>query len=75
MMIDEHYLWLESIVQRDQTLIMLAAIALYLVLPWIALDWAGRMWSPRIVQGLRWLFLAGGVAVYAITLAVSGAGS
>ena len=73
-MIEQHYIWLESIVQRDQTLVMLAAIALYLVLPWIGLDWAGRLWSPRLVQWLRYGFLVGGAGVYVLTLAVSGAG-
>ena len=73
-MIEQHYIWLESIVQRDQTLVMLASIALYLVLPWIGLDWAGRLWPPQIVQWMRYAFLIGGVGIYILTLAVSGGG-
>jgi len=71
-MTSEYFLWLDSIAQRDATLVALAMIAVYLVLPWVALDWAGRHWSPGAVQFVRWLFIGGGIAVYVLTVVVSG---
>jgi hypothetical protein len=72
-MIEQYYIWLDAMAARDATLVMLASIAAYLVGGWIALDWAGKWWPEKVIQVVRYLFLAGGVVVYAVTLMASGA--
>lgn len=74
LMTQQYYLWLDSIAKRDSTLLTLATISIYMVASWLALDWALRNWSKPTQAKIRNAFLVGGLALYIVTLAISGGG-